>query len=77
MTLFDPDRSEIKFDSMIIFLTHSAVSHQKRIFRLKSKIWIGVIFDQNWYSLNTEKVFEFLISYDFPFPRLQNKGPPL
>ena len=39
MTTFDPDRSEIKFDSMIIFMTHSAVSYQKRIIRLKSKIW--------------------------------------
>ena len=35
----DPHRSEIKFYSMIIFMTHSAVSYQKRIFRLKSKIW--------------------------------------
>ena len=31
----DPHRSEIKFYSMIIFMTHSAVSYQKRIFRLK------------------------------------------
>ena len=77
----------MKFDTMIVvivsnyigsdvFMTHPAMSHQKRIFGLKSKIFVKMTpFDPKWPKMKFDTMIAFIVSnYIYPDVFMTNRA---